>query len=524
MSRVRWLALAVGGVVVYGLAAVWVRSPGYMDADYYAANATEIVRGHGLRESFLWNYLDNPTGLPHPSHLYWMPLTSIVAAAGMALWGEGFRGAQLLFVLLAAALPAATAALSLRTVRRPAFAWLSGCLALFPGFFLPYFVTTDSFILFAYTGGLALWLTAEASARPSGGLWLAAGAAIGLSHLARADGVLLLVPALMAALGAERPRGRALGALFLGYLVVMAGWWARNIAATGALLAPGISRTLWLTRYDELFAYPGSLLTPGHLWSSGLGAILGVRAQALGENLMTLIAVDGLVFLLPLMLTGAWHMRRHPLVRASGVYAGILLVLMSVVFPFPGARGGTFHSSAALLPVLWTLAPVGLEKAVGWAARARRWPAEQATRVFATAAVVLAAALTIGLYVPKVIGPRAALPMWDVSQRAHAEAAERLAALDAHPGIVAINNPPGFHLASGLPAVVIPDGDAATLRAVVDRFGVSWVILDANHPAGLGALYADPESAAWLELGASFRDEQGREIFLLRVVPSGGDG
>src|SRR3990172_8816973 len=122
------------------------------------------------------------------------------------------------------------------------------------------------------------------------------------------------------------------------------------------------------------------------------------------------------------------------------------------------------------------------------------------------------------------MAPGAELPMGGGSQRAHAGAAERLAAPDAHPGIVAINNPPGFHLASGLPAVVIPDGDAATLRAVVDRFGVSWVILDANHPAGLEALYADPESAAWLELGASFRDEQGREIFLLRVVPSGGDG
>ncbi len=524
MSRRRWLALVLGGLLVYGLAAVYVRSPGYMDADYYAANASEILHGHGLREPFLWNYLDDPTGLPHPSHLYWMPLTSLVAAAGMAALGAGFRGAQLPFIALAAALPAVTVAMSLRITRRPGLAWISGCLALFAGFYLPYFVTTDSFIIFAYTGGLALWLAAESTARQSPGLWLASGAAIGLSHLVRADGLLLLLPGLAAVAGARGRRGIGVVGLLLGYGVVMAGWWARTLVLTGAPLAPGVSRTLWLTGYDELFSYPASLLTPGHLFASGLDSIAGARAYALGVNLLTLIAVNGLVFLLPFALLGGWQLRHHPLVRVAAIYAGTLLVVMSLVFPFPGARGGTFHSSAALMPVVWALAPLGLERAVAWGAAKRNWPAQQAQRVFATAAVALAAALTLGLYFPKVIGPGPELARWDSSQRVLARAASELAALDARPGVVAVNNPPGFYLASGIPAVVIPDGDATTLRAVIDRFGVGWVILDANHPAGLASLYADPESMSWLELGASFRDEQGRQVWLLRVAAGQGDG
>jgi len=524
MSRAKWIALLVGGILVYGLAGWWIASPGYMDADYYTATARELVRGHGLTEPFLWNYLDDPQGLPHPSHLYWMPLTSFVAAAGMGVVGEGFRGAQLPFVILAAGLPVATAALSLRTVGRPRLAWLAGCLALFPGFFLPYFVTTDNFVVFAYTGGIALWLTAESSGRPSSGLWLALGAAVGACHLTRADGVLLLVPALWSAIRLPRGRGLALGSLLLGYAGVMAGWWIRNIAVTGFLFSPGVGRTLWLTGYDELFAYPGSLLNPLHLWSGGLGQILEIRLWALGENLKTLLAVDGLVFLLPFMVLGAWQMRRHPLVSAAALYFCLLLLAMSAVFPFAGARGGTFHSTAALMPLLWTLAPVGLEAAVAWGARVRRWNLEQAQRVFGGTAVVAAAALSVGLFVPKVIGPRPDLPRWDSGRRNYVEAAGVLAGLDVEPGVAAVNNPPGFYLASEIPAVTIPNGTVETLHQVVEEFGVRWVLLDANRPAGLAGLYANPGSVPWLETSASFEDEQGRPIHWLRVLSPGSGG
>ena len=43
--------------------------PGYMDAAYSYDIALNLVQGKGWVEPFLWNYLDNPTGLPHPSHL-----------------------------------------------------------------------------------------------------------------------------------------------------------------------------------------------------------------------------------------------------------------------------------------------------------------------------------------------------------------------------------------------------------------------------------------------------------------------
>ena len=53
--------------------------PGYMDSDYYFAGGLQLLQGNGFTEPFLWNYLDDPVGIPHPSHAYWFPLASILA-------------------------------------------------------------------------------------------------------------------------------------------------------------------------------------------------------------------------------------------------------------------------------------------------------------------------------------------------------------------------------------------------------------------------------------------------------------
>ena len=62
--------------------------PGYLDSDYYFAGGLQLADGEGFTEPFLWNYLDDPEGLPHPSHTYWYPLSSMLAAASMDLTGQ----------------------------------------------------------------------------------------------------------------------------------------------------------------------------------------------------------------------------------------------------------------------------------------------------------------------------------------------------------------------------------------------------------------------------------------------------
>ncbi len=55
--------------------------------------AEQLATGHGFSAPVLWSFLEVGGSLPAdpmlpvPSNGHWMPLTSIVAAAGMALLG-----------------------------------------------------------------------------------------------------------------------------------------------------------------------------------------------------------------------------------------------------------------------------------------------------------------------------------------------------------------------------------------------------------------------------------------------------
>src|SRR3954464_12777191 len=113
MTRRAYLLLFLFGLITTSVVASFQPIPGTMDEDYYFAGGIRLAQGHGFTETYLWNYLDNPQSLPHPSHGYWFPLASIIAAAGMFLTGQQtFWGARMGFILIAALIPPVTAALA----------------------------------------------------------------------------------------------------------------------------------------------------------------------------------------------------------------------------------------------------------------------------------------------------------------------------------------------------------------------------------------------------------------------------
>jgi hypothetical protein len=67
------LLFVIGFLVPYGISR-FQTMPGYMDADYYFVGGVQLANGKGFSEPYIWNYLDNPSGLPHPSHTYWIHL------------------------------------------------------------------------------------------------------------------------------------------------------------------------------------------------------------------------------------------------------------------------------------------------------------------------------------------------------------------------------------------------------------------------------------------------------------------
>ena len=417
------LALLALALAVNAGAAVLTTQPAYMDAYYYFGGAGQLARGRGFTEPYLWNYLAPVEALPAPSHLYWMPLTSLAAAPFMALAEAGaggrlgnaglFRAAQIPMVLAASALPVLAYAVAQRTTGERRHALAAALLTLFSAYYFPFWGTTDSFALFGLCAAGAFLSYAGEAQSPGtrSSAHFLSGLLAGLAHLARADGVLvgLCLLAFGVARGVAAPRRwpalAPAGWLLAGYLLVMTPWLLRNMAVVGVPLAPGGAQTLWLTQYNDLFTFHPETLTLARYLAQGWGAILRSKGEALGANLQALLATQASIIAFPFALIGAWRLRGQELFRLAGLYGAVLLLAMSLAFTFPGPLGGYFHSGAALLPFVYTAALVGLDATVDAVARRlKHWRPERSKPVFTRLLVAGAVVFTGARFVAALPG------------------------------------------------------------------------------------------------------------------------
>lgn len=500
MHRRNALILLSLGIVTAWIASRGVGSPGYMDADYYYTMGEQWASGMGAQEPFLWNFLSQPDSIPTLSHAYWSPLASIIIGFFLRHLGTGFPIAQLPFIFFTSLLPYLVWRLARAIGSNASLSFQAGLLALAPGFFLPYLVTTDVFSLYAFLGVLLLLVLQLKIERLALLKWILAGVMVGLGHLSRADGFLLMMIPITYIFLHKAGRSKGLGFLALGYLIVMTPWFYRNLTLSGSLINPAGSRTLWLLTYDEIFSYPAQILTPDRWWAAGLGQIIRPRGSAVTILLQRIVGENGLIFLTPLMAIGIKKQWKEPLVRAVLYYLISLFIVMSLVFPFAGARGGWFHSSVAAMPLLWIMAPHGLMASIEWLGGRRGWDLVRSKVVFGYAMIGLALLFTWGLYAYRVVGVGQNLVNWNLPQARYEQIRDAIVHIDSDPGVVAINNPPGFYEVSGISAVALPYGDLTVLERVVEKYGVSWIVLDVNHPEGLKILFTRGEIPRWLKL------------------------
>lgn len=511
-----WLLFALG-LMVRALTAWPLQRPGYMDPCYYVDGALSLYQGRGLNDPFLWNYLDDPPGIPHPSHLYWMPLSSLLIWPFFKLFGATYHSAQVPFVLVSSLWPLVAYLTAYEVAHKRRHAWLAALFALFSGFYVPYWVTTDNFAPFALLGGLCLWAAGRglSSGRP---VWFAvAGLAAGLAHLTRADGWLMALGVGVAMLclrpSASRRRlyDRMLAfvpryALFaLCYLLVFAPWMVRNAQAIGQPLPTAGTKTVWLTGYDDLYSY-GKPLTLTSYLAWGWDNILRSKLKGMWLNVQTVLFVGWMIFLAPFGLVGVWRLRARPEFVAAWWYGTLLYITMSLVFTFPGWRGGMLHSLSALLPSLYAAAMEGLDAFIRWMARRRRtWRVRQAQVVFGVAFVVMAMALSGVIYLrglPRFRGEHVYRQVGAWLDR-HASPRSR----------VMVNDPPTFYYHTRRECVVIPNAGVDVALAVMERYDVEYLALDQDNPS-LRSLYESPMGDGRLELVESFEGP----LYLFRRV------
>ncbi|MCP4425553.1 MAG: hypothetical protein GY803_13750 [Chloroflexi bacterium] len=543
--RKDWLWITAVALLVQAFWALRMPHPTYFDAYYYATNGQRLADGYGFTEQIIWQYLDNPAGLPTPSHTYWMPLPSIIAAIGYK-FSDSFRAAQFPFWLMAGFLPLLSYVISWQLsggqrwqARAAAFFTMAG------GYYASKWVQPSTFVLYAWTGGGSLLALAWAQMKATGAgrtnlsipklmrsvpvasaqiAWFAAGLLVGLSHLTRADGILLLavggwvwllqIKDLRLKIEDSAPIFNLqslivnLSIFVLGYLLVMGGWFWRTWQVTGRPLSTVGTETIFLTNYNDLFSYGRHFDLSSYLdW--GWGNIWQSKLKALSLAAQTFIGVTGLT-VFTFFFAWAWiklgrdkEMGRF--LRPFTWYTPIVFGIMSLVFTLPGQRGSLLHSSTALWPWSMALTAAGVGFAVDWmAARLPHWEPEKSKPLFAAMFVVVIFVISMAVSLPQLLGEKEAAVYREIK------------AILPDDAVVMTGNSPGFYYHTNLPTIVTPNEPPDITLAVARRYGVNYLILDANRPPPLDDLYMGVVELPALQLQGEFAG--GLKLFQLEPL------
>jgi len=402
-------------------------------------------------------------------------------------------------LLIAAFIPIITSTLAYSFSKRGDLALISGLLAIFSGFYSVFIPVTDTFGIYMVLGGI-FFLVAHRH-----GVWssISMGLIAGLMHLARADGIYWLFVSFLIILfkpvvNFSYPKyinKIFMGGLsLLGYLLIMSAWLIRNNIVFGSFLAPGGEGMLWLSNYNQVFSYPPGSITFVSWLETGLVEALKVRLWALNINMQNALASQGSIFLFPLILIGIWKLREDLRIIIAVISWLGYMIVMSIIFPFIGARGGFFHSGASLQPMWWALAPIGLVTLVGWVGEKRAWKIEQATRIFLWATIGLSILFTCFVALGKLFSPGDGSNIWSTEINLYRKVDIMIDSPSLINPIVIVANPPGFYLATGKSAIAVPDGDEKVTLLVAKKFNANFLVLEKEgFPYGLISLYNNPD-------------------------------
>lgn len=530
--------LSAIALLVRGLAAALVSWPAYTDPAYYALVAERLGTGHGFTAPVIWSFLEvggslpaDPV-LPVASNGHWMPLTSLLPAAFMALFGTAYGVAQVPMVLLSAALVPLTYLVGWRFWGSRAVAIGASVLALFAGPLLIMYPQVANFAPFGVPGALALLASCLAvTARRPGPLLVAAGLAAGLATLARVDGLLLTIAPATAWLLRWRPRagerawrpGPALAwgvASAAAYAAAIGPWLVRNLATFGSPFPSAGGHTLWITSYNEQFSI-GHPVTVDSYLAAGPGLILGSKLGALVELVGRTGVLLGGVFLV-FFAYGLLRSWRRPELRPFVVTFGALFAAMVLIFTFHAPQGAFYHGAPAWLPFAMPIAVAAVPDACTVASRWWRFLGRPATHRF-----VLVVGLA-GAGVLSVVGSLAIYAGWVDDRRIDTAAGGFFVGSGATAVVVMSDDPATLWHVSGNPGVPLPFDPYPVVEDVIRAYDVGWVVVSrrggaAMDPLGLWegaeAVDAGGNPASFLEADPAF-EAPGVRIY--RVAGSAG--
>ncbi len=375
ISRHRLLLICLGALVFRLVLLGLVDYPGIADPTHYYNMGVRLVEGHGFTIDYIWQYSLPPQSIVHPEE-HWMPLTAVIAAAPMALFGESARIALLPFLLIGSLLPALSywAARQLDLSEEAAL-FSAAALAALPEMAI-YSLRTDTVAPMALLIGVSILLLTRGLRRGEWWAFAASGIAAGLAYLTRNDGVLLLpmiaVTLIAYALWRKaapgfHPRGVILVPLLA--LVVVVPWLIRDHNAFGMYGSPETSSMFFFTDHNDHYAYGRHFTLDTLLATQTPAQIVGKRlfeaAAAIKEMIKSFDGFLAVAVAGGLILLIAARDRRRLLTIAPALILVLgVFIAYPVFIPYKSQAGSFKKAYMSILPLLIPLGAYALERAV----------------------------------------------------------------------------------------------------------------------------------------------------------------
>lgn len=365
--------ICLAALIVRVACLAFIQHPGIGDPNHYYMLGTRLVAGQGFTVDYIWQYNQPPANVTHPDD-HWMPLSGVLAALGMLLFGEGVHQAILPFILIGSLLPiVAYAAARQFELSKNASLFCAAVCAFLPEFVLNS-VRTDTTIPNTFLVCISIVLLVRGLKQGGWLNFVLSGVAGGLSYLTRNDGALLLPMAALTGLiywywGGRMVRWHfLLGALIAAVLVVTP-WLMRNQRELGTLSPPGLSSMFFFTEQREHYAYGRTFTLQTMLASQSIPQLIGKRVFELAAAIKLMYTT--LDVLLPVAVAGGLLLllaaRDKPRILTLSPTLILLLgflVAYPILIPLKSQSGSFKKAYLTIIPMLLPLAGYALDKVI----------------------------------------------------------------------------------------------------------------------------------------------------------------